>query len=436
MRPARSAWRIRLALILVAAGAASGASGETLQDAWRLAFAHDQSLAATVSDVDAAKASERAARGARWPTVAANAGYTRLNASPTLDVATPTFTFQSGPIFRDNQYLAGTVQMSVPLYAGGQITAGIDAAHATVTAASEYEGATASSLKLQVAEAYVGVLRARRALQAATSSVESLTAQVADVQRRVQDESVATSDLLAAQVALANAEQVRVHAASEAQVAQAAYNRLLGQPLDRVPELDDHIPADPSLASEPVERLVARALISREEIKGASAQADALESQARAERGKLRPQLALTGGYTHVDNQILDREDYATIGVGVTWSLFDGGQAKNRAEALDHASRAQRSSLDDLRSRISLDVQQSWLGVQDAQARMKASEQAVAQAEENLRDSRELYDVGSAANTQVLDAVTLLTVAVNNHDNAVLDVSLSLLRLGYAVGAL
>lgn len=437
MTRARSARCVGLVAVLVASAATTSAvRAETLQDAWREALAHDQSLAAASSEVDAARAGERAARGARWPSVAADADYTRLNASPTLDMATPTLVFQSGPIFRDNQYVAGTVQMTIPLYAGGRIRAGIDASRAALTAASENEGVTTSALKLEVAEAYVGVLRAQRALQAARASADSLTAHVADVQRRVEDESVAISDLLAARVALADAEEARVHAASAVQIAQAAYNRLLGQPLDRLPDLDDHVPADISLAGVPVETLIDRALAARGEIKAATAQANALESQSHAELGKLRPQLALSGGYMHFDNQILDRENDAMVGIGVTWSLFDGGQARNHAQALESASRAERDRMDDLRSQIALQVRQSWLGVQDAQARVKAAGEAVAQAAENLRDSRQLYDAGLATNTQVLDAVTLQTTAINNHDNALLDVSLSLLRLAYAIGAL
>ena len=178
------------------------------------------------------------------------------------------------------------------------------------------------------------------------------------------------------------------------------------------------------------------ALEARGELKGLAAQADALASQARAERGKILPQLALTGSYMHFDNQILDRQDFSMVGVGVTWNLFDGGQARNRAAALKSASRAQQSRLDDLRSQIALEVRQDWLGVQEAQARLKASGEAVAQAEENLRMSRELYGVGLATNTQVLDAVTLQVEAVSNRDNALLDESLSRLRLARAVGDL
>ncbi len=412
------------------------AGAETLQDAWRLALSHDKALAAASSDVEGARAAEQAARGARWPSLDAAGGYTRLNASPVLGVVTPGFVFRSGPIFKDDQFVSGSVQLKLPLYAGGQITSGIDAAHHALVGASEDEESATSALKLEVAEAYVGVLRARRTLEAAQSSVASLTAHARDVQQMVDRDLVAKADLLAARVALANAEQLRVRAANSGEIAQATYNRRLGEPLERSAALDERISADASLAAAPVEALVQRALGSRTELKALAARADSLASQSHAETGKALPQVALIGGYTHFDNQILDRQDFSTVGIGFTWNLFDGGQARQRAAALRSAGRAAQERLDDLRSSIELQVRQAWLDVHEAQARVRASGEAVAQAEENLRSSRELYGAGLATNTQVLDAVSLEVNAVNNRDNATLDESLALLRLSYAVGAL
>jgi outer membrane protein TolC len=437
MKRERVLRRLHAVLISSVAAAASGtAAAETLQDAWQLAISRDNTLAAASSDVEGARAGEQAARGARWPSLQASAGYTRLNASPSLDVATPGSTFRSGPIFKGDEYVAGSVQMKVPLYAGGQISAGIDAAHHAFVGANEDQQATISALKLDVAEAYVSVLRARRALHAAESSVTSLSAHTGDVQHMVDRELVPRSDALAAHVALANAEQVRVRAENAVEISQAQYNRRLGEPLGRAPELDDRIQADASLSAQPIEALLRQALASRSELKGLAARADSLSSQSRAEAGKVLPQVALTGGYTHFDNQILDRQDFSMVGIGFTWNLFDGGQSRNRAAALRSASRATNSRLDDLRSIIELEVRQSWLDVHEAQARVKASSDAVAQAQENLRMTRELYGAGLGTNTQVLDAVTLQISALNNHDNAVLDESLSLLRLARAVGAL
>jgi outer membrane protein TolC len=425
------------ACLAVTALACWGSLGaETLQEAWSLALARNQALAAAAADVDGARAAEQAARGVRWPSLEANGGYTRLNASPTLDVSSPGFTFRSRPIFKGDEFVSGTVQMKIPLYTGGQISAGIDGAQRTLVGASEDEQSAISALKLDVAEAYVAVLRAHRSLQAASSSVESLTAHAGDVQHMVERELVPRSDLLAARVALANAEQARVHAANSVEIAYATYNRRLGEPLGRSPELDERLPVDAGIPITPADTLVQRALASRSEIKAQAARADALVSQSRAELGKVLPQLALVGSHTHFDNQILDRQDFSAVGIGFTWNLFDGGQARHRAAAARSASRAAHNRLDDLRSAIELQVRQAWLEVQEARARVKASGEAVAQAEENLRSSRELYRAGLATNTQVLDAVTLQINAVNNRDNATLDESLSLLRLEYAVATL
>lgn len=428
--------RRQLWLAAATALACAAAAAETLTDAWNLALARDRVLAAAQSDGEAARAAERAARGARLPAVDATAGYTRLDAAPILQVVTPGFEFRSPPIFRNDEFVSASVQLRLPLYSGGQISAGIDAArHARIGAAAEELSATAL-LKLDVAEAYVGVLRARHASQTAASSVESLEAHVADVQHLVDRDLVPRSDALAARVALANAAQDRVRAANAVEIAQAVYNRRLGEPLGRAPELDAQLPGDALLAATPIEALIRRAGESRGELRAQAERADALAAQARAESGKAVPQLALVGGYTHLDNQILDRQDFSTIGVGFSWNVFDGGQARNRAAALRSASRAAHSRLDDLRSQIELQVRQAWLGVQESRARKRASGEAVAQAEENLRSSRELYDAGLATNTQVLDAVSLQVNAINNRDNAALDESLALLRLEYAVGQL
>lgn len=421
---------------LIALGVSCLGRAETLQDAWRLALTRDSTLAAATSDVDGARAEERAARGARWPSVDATGGYTRLDASPVLDVNTPNFTFRSGPIFPNDQFSSGSVQLRLPLYTGGQISAGIDAAHQKAVGASEAQQSTTEALKLEVAQAYVGILRARRMLEAASSSVASLASHVSDVQHLVQRELVPRSDALAARVALADAEQAKVRAANAVEIAQAAYNRLLGEPLSRAPELDDNVPSDAALTAYSLETLVRRATESRSELKAMAAQVAAFDSQSRAESGKRLPQLALTGGYTHFDNAILDRQNVSMVGIGVTWNLFDGGQARNRSAALRNASRASQSRLADLRSNIELEVRQAWLSVQEAQARVKASSEAVAEADENLRSSRELYGAELANNTQVLDAVALRIRAVSNRDNALLDESLARIRLEYAVGTL
>lgn len=434
-------WRLRARSALLGCAAIAGmaipaaASAETLEDAWRLALERDNALAAVSADTASAQASESAARSARWPVLSTTASYTRFATAPQFDFSASGMALRM-PIFAGDDYASSSMQVKLPLYSGGRISASIGAAHQGTLSATEAERAARSSLRLQVAESYIEVLRAKRLQHTAVSTVTGLTAHVSDVQNMVERELVARSDLLAARVALANAEQDRVRAENGVALAYAAYNRRLGEHLDRIPDLDETVRTDPSLSTEPLDALLKRAVESRSEVAAMSARADALARQAVAERAELLPQIALSGSYTYFENEILDRKDFSSLGIALSWNLFDGGQVRNRSAALRSASRAAQRRVDDLRSLIELEVREAWLNVREARARLTASGEAVAQADENLRITRELYGSGLGTNTQVLDAIALQVSAANNRGNAGLDESLALLRLARAAGSL
>jgi outer membrane protein TolC len=123
-------------------------------------------------------------------------------------------------------------------------------------------------------------------------------------------------------------------------------------------------------------------------------------------------------------------------GVGVQWALFDGGQSRKRAAALERNRRATEQQRDDVESMIALQVRQAWLGVDETRKRVQVTADAVDQAEENLRIARERYGAGLGTQTQLLEAETLRVQALTNRDNAVLDAGLARLRLARAVGSL
>ena len=425
-------------LVLVAILAVSPARAETLEDAWRMAVERDAGLAAVRDRTEAGRAGEQAARAERWPKLTVDGSYQRFDDAPAFSFPVGGNTFVSPELVSGDDFLMGRARVEVPLFTGGRVSAGIESATQAARGAGLAQESYEQDLRLQVATAYVEVLRARRALRAAESAVASLNAHVSDVAVMVEREAVARNDLLAARVTLADAEQVRLRTENRHAMALAGYNRLLGEPMDRVPDLAE-LPADMAeapLAAASVDELVERARASRRELSGLEARSLALAEQARSENASRWPQVGLMADYQHLENEVLDDEDFALVGVGFSWTLFDAGRIRERANALQSASRAAARDRDDLHSRVALEVRQAWLDVHEAAARVPLTREAVEQAEENLRVGRELYGVGLATNTVVLDAEALRLGAVSNHDNAVLDVALGNLRLQRAIGEL
>ena len=427
--------RALLAAVVTAALAVPAAGAETLEEAWERALANDRRLASARSQAEAAELEAGAARAQRWPTLSVGGGYTWLDQSPAFDFSFTGLPLVPPPLFAGDDFASATAILSVPVYTGGRISSGIAAAEARGRGAGAQAMGAEQDLRLAVADDYVGLLRARRALAVADSNVRTLEALVADVGAMFERELVPKNELLAVQVALSDARQNRLRAANGAEIAQAAYNRRLGEPLDRPAEVESTVPPPATLPND-LGALVAMAQERRTELAALGEQAQAYGQLAKVERARVMPQLSLTGGYNYLENQFLDDETVASAGVGVQWALFDGGQARKRAAALERTRRATLEQREDAESLIALQVRQAWLDIEETRQRVRVTADAVDQAEENLRIARERYGAGLGTQTQLLEAETLRVQALTNRDDAELDAGLARLRLARAVGVL
>ena len=432
---ARAGCRAIVAATIAGVLAAPAIGAETLQDAWVRALANDRGLAAVRSQAEAAGFDAAAARAARWPTLAVGGSYNWLDDAPAFDFSFTGLPVVPPEVFDGDDFAMGAATLTVPLFTGGRISSGIAAAEARSRGAGAAAVGAEQDLRLAVADAYVNVLRARKALAVADSNVRTLEALVGDIDAMYERELVPKNDLLAVQVALADARQNRLRAANAAEIAQAGYNRRLGEPLDRVVELTDGIPEPEPLPTD-LAPLVSRAVEHRTELAALGEQAKAYGQLAKVERSRVLPQVSLSGGYNYVENQFLDDDAFTMAGVGVHWALFDGGQARKRAAALDRNRRATEEQRADVESLIALQVRQAWLDVGETRQRVGVTADAVDQAEENLRIARERYGAGLGTQTQLLEAETLRVQALGNRDNATLDAALARLRLARAVGSL
>ena len=412
----------------------AAAGAENLQQAWSDAIASHNQLAAAAARRDAAGLNLESAQAERWPQLDVTSSFTQLDEAPRFDFGGGT---TSQPLFDSNNFVQAGVQVSLPLYAGGGISAGVGAAEYAAEASAEQYDAVLQDIKLGTGEHYVQVLRAESSLEVAASNVRTLRAHTELARRRYEFGSVPKNDFLAASVALADAEQRKLQAENALDYARAAYNRFLNRPLDQAIALDPQVEIDHLVpARETLESLMLTATEQRDELAVLKAEANSLRENSSAIRARSRPQFALTGGYMYLENAFLDADEFWMAGVSFQWNLFNAGRNRDRAAALERRALAVNHTRSDLMSSISPQVRRAWNDRQEAEARTRVSEAAVDQAIENLRVVQNRYEAGSSANIEVLDAETLRQQALSNRDNARYELVLSKLRLARAVGAL
>ncbi len=404
-----------------------GVLAETLEEAWKIGLQVDHTLKAAEQETISMQASLDAAKGTRFPTVNVGAGYRMLDNEPVSIAENAQFRTA------DDMSLSYHAVTSLPIYTHFQISSTIYSAAAEVAASKDTEQAVSQTTKLKIAEAYVTVLLRIRQVEVANSQEQSLAAHEGDVQNLYDEGMVPLNDLLAASVALANAQQTTLRSQNRLDVVKATYNRLLGRPLDSGFQLDALQLVFPEIE---LEDLSAKALKNRSELAALTSQVEALVWQAKAEKSGSGPKVNLVGGYDFQENSHQLHEGVWQAMARISWDVFDGNIASNKRAAFSAKASAVTEKLKELRSLILLQVRQAWLDIDESRKRIKVAETTLAQADENLNVNRNRYREGIGTNTEVLDAESMRTVSYVRYDTAIHDAELAVLRLRYAVGDL
>ncbi len=431
---------------------APGAQAEDLAEAWAIALRTNPQLTASRQMTAAAGFDVSSARRARLPQIQT----LNLETFLTNPISVAGLGGQPRPARNGQEaFTISAVAAMVPIYTGGRIRSTIEGNSAQFGAARADEVVTALDLKLDVARAYVEVLRAGRGVAVARSHVTSLTAQARDVSNLVKQGRSIRNDLLAARVARANAQQREIQASNRLSLAWAGYNRYLCRPMETVVPLVDLAPElPPSLQGErgtdallvpdanpivpdetEIETLSTLALRNRPELASLSAQARAQQAEAATERAKTRPQVSFVVANIYQNARFLPTEaDTGTAGFLLNWTLFDGGRARRHALAIEQRAAAQVSRRNDLATAIRLQVRSAWLTCRESQRRIPVARAAIAQAEENLRVARGRYLQQRGTNTEVLDAESARVQSYDNYFNALYDAIVAGFELRRAVG--
>jgi outer membrane protein len=287
---------------------------------------------------------------------------------------------------------------------------------------------------LNVSQGYFLVLRAEKMVIVAQQEVAQLQEHLRDARHLYEFGIVTFNDVLQAEVSLSDAEQRLIIAQNDVINLKSALNKLMGLP----------VPTPITLAEEdqlaaPVldlEQASEAALKQRSDLQAAINRIDQGQKNLTQARSGYLPRLFAQAGHTYQQNDswLHDHQYFAIF--GMQWSLFSG--LDTRAQVRQAGQRLEQLHLrkQDLSEQIRLDVQTAYLALKETAERIRVTQKAVAQGEENLRLNQERYreQVGTA--TDVIDAQTLLTRARVNYFSAHYDHQMAKAQMLWAVGGI
>jgi outer membrane protein TolC len=404
---------------------------ETLEQAWNQAFNANHSIRAANAQTQAADQELYAAEGQNLPSINIDTSYTQLSVDP---AAKAQFAGGQNAQFPTAQsgYFKSQALISIPVYSSDQINSNIRAAQANLNANYQNELTIRLTLKKQIADIFLTVLRTEGHVIVAKKHIDSLKNHYQEVQHLFEQGVVARNDLLAAGVEQANAEQQLLQFSTHLEIAKANYNQLLNRPLNTKVELQ--LPPQ-ILPKGGLNELNHKALETRPELTVLTQQLQALTEQARSLQASLLPQISLNGGYKFEENRYQAYQGMWLVNLALQWKLFDGS-TQHKAESLLQQANALNEQRENLISLIHFEIRQAWLTIQETQRRLKVTRQAIVQANENLQVAKDRYHQGLATNTEVLKAEDLHITSHDNHNTAVYDAIAAILQMRYTIGIL
>ena len=401
-----------------------------------------------------AKASETNTLG--LPSLKLNGTYTRISPVPALVFPFPvgamltstalnttnsiSFVTQNYPLTSNivNTYgLRATLQQ--PLFTGGKISGAIDAASFSAEATKEDLKKDQADVLYNIKATYWNLYRALEFKKFVDENVDQIKSHAVDAENLFKQGLLTTNDVMKVRVQLSDALVRQIDAKNDVQLAMYVLNNTIGLPLQTEIELAStiHI-VDREWSS--ADDLVKSAFEKRPEVLSMNARIKAGEAGLTSARGGWWPQIYLVGNYDY--NRPNQRyfpatdefQDSWDVSVSVSIDLWNWNQTGHQTTQAQAQLAQAQEGLSMTKDGITLEVTQSYLGIQKAKERKNVSEQGVAQAEENYRTMDGKYKQGLAANSELLDAEVALLQAKLNLTQSLVDYELAIAQLSRAIG--
>jgi len=304
------------------------------------------------------------------------------------------------------------LSLQQPIYTFGRITAGIDQAEAGYGAAEAGFEGDRQELIHEVITTYNNVLMAEELLEMQYDIREQVEGHLQVVESNLDAGMVTEMDRHEAMVALSEVEQEIVEARSNLALAKEGFRSLLG--LERGTEigLAGTGSADGDrLFAGLEEEVFARAednewidMADNPQLEALGYQQEAGEASLEMAEAERFPTIAMVGSYTWEDESFGFEDSSWSLGINVSFDIFDGGQRRAEIEQAEAELREMEYRREEAEDGLYIEANRALNAFEDAINQEELAAEMIEQAEQQLRLAELRYSEGVGVSTDVLDA--------------------------------
>ena len=432
MRLKSSASRICFALGLLSCMAPPAFSADLLQ-VFRDALANDQQYAAARAASDALREKLPQGLSTLLPTIGATANtvwnqnkYDATNADSTIS--------------RDYNTNAYNVQLTQPLFRWQNYVQYTQGKLQVVQADANFAQAL-QDLIVRVAGAYFDVLYAQENLKAVRANKQSIAQQLEQAKKNFEVGTATITDSQEAQSRFDLASAQEIAAINDLDVKRYALRVIVGKDSGELNRLKPQAELKPPQPAS-MEQWVDAAQKDSFAVQAQQAASEVAAKEIERARAGHYPTVDAVANYgrnnsalSFLGNDSL-QTDARNVGLQLNIPIFQGGYVNSKTREAVANRAAADAALETAKRSAALNTQQSFLGVVNGLAQVRALDAALVSSTSALESNKLGYEVGVRINIDVLNAEQQVYVTKRDLSKARFDTLLAQLKLKAAVGAL
>ncbi|OGC11431.1 hypothetical protein A3K48_02835 [candidate division WOR-1 bacterium RIFOXYA12_FULL_52_29] len=297
---------------------------------------------------------------------------------------------------------------------------------------------TESDVAFSVTSAYYGVLKARKGKQVVEKAGESLEKYLKLSRIYYDSGIIGREGVMRIETELLNNKVARIKARSGLQLAEAAFNNLLGGGSVSERELED-ISFTGASSLPAFSELLAQALAERPDYRSFREGLTIAKESVGLAAANYWPSFMLVGSsgrsisYYPAAGLNLDLDSWQVFLSG-SWNIFDSFETRGKVAEAEAGYQAARAQGDQLRDGIELEVRSANLEYQAAEEQIAAAQAAADLAQKTMRLSEVNYEQHITTFLSLLDSRTALTAAENTLWGAKYDLEIAKAKINKVVG--
>lgn len=340
-----------------------------------------------------------------------------------------------------NTFTAG-ISVKQPVFMGGKIISGYRMADIGSEMASLNSELKASEVTVSVDEAYWLYVKTCKLMEAA-ESFRSTVEEVCKFVDNAVDVGMATStDRLKADVQMNNARLMEAKAKNGKILAMMNLCHAIGLPLTTKIEVDQSgFGIDSTVLEETVEYGEQDSIENRADYRLLVKQAELKKRQIDFVRSDFLPQLGIAASYGYsygikLQDEVLLNQEGFTVMATLKIPIFAWGEGYLKVKAAQKEHEMAVGELERLEGLMELEKAKYRYGMSEAALRISMAESALKSAENNLKVSRDQYELGIETLVNVLEAQTQWSKCNSDYIEAVADYKLSCTKYLKSIGKL